>query len=187
MDRKHGEVSEMELEKNRKATLVPTAGVKFEDQVKVLRAYAVLGAKRDDGAHYKEVMRVTRLARTQISGLNSFLVMLGLLSSPKRGQYKPTGAVTTFSSKSPGEEDFTMLREEISHSPLFRITEQFFLIHGSGPRGDFVSYLMEEAASKEPARADSAIEWLVRVDLLRQDEQGVLSLSTGGCMVEHRN
>ncbi|MFW9800259.1 MAG: hypothetical protein ACFFD9_07480, partial [Candidatus Thorarchaeota archaeon] len=73
-------------------TLVPTSGVRFEDQVRVVRAYVVLSNNGTVPVHLKEVKGITRLARSQISGLNSFMVMLGLLEHVSRGHYKPTTA-----------------------------------------------------------------------------------------------
>ena len=166
----------MKVEENSSHTLVPTAGVKFEDQMKVVRAYVVLENDEQRLVHYKDVMKITRLARTQISGLNSFLVMLGLLTHESRGNYSPTDAARILCAQV-GEAAFLEIRTTIADSPLARRVRAYFLVHGSNSREELIEFLLDEANSKEPARADTAVEWLVRSGFLAESDDGMLRLN----------
>jgi hypothetical protein len=147
----------------------------FETQIRILRAYAVLG-KGEKPVHYKQVMRAARVARTQVAGVDSFFVGLGLLQSVSRGMYTATKQAIDFLGKGPGEEDFSKLSSLLIESELFRFVQNLFLIHGSLSRAQFINHLLEESGEKTPSRAERALEWLERAELIGFDEQGNVTI-----------
>ncbi|MFW9787159.1 MAG: hypothetical protein ACFFE2_15810 [Candidatus Thorarchaeota archaeon] len=147
--------------------LVPTSGVSFDDQVRIIRAYVVLSENGKNPVHYKDVMRITRLGRTQISGVNSFMVMLGLLVNTSRGNYSPTEAAIDFSNCDPGDENFTQIASILEKSLLFRNVNRYLRIHGGGMSQGLVEFIMEEAGTKEESRVSSALEWFSRSGLIQ--------------------
>ncbi len=151
-------------------TLVPTSGVRFQDQIRVVRAYVVLSNNGNEPVHLKEVKGITRLARSQISGLNSFMVMLGLLEHVSRGHYKPTTASVNLCSSDPGEEDFGQITTVLERSALFSFVEQYLRVHGGGSCQGLIEYIMEKAGTEETYRVQSAVEWLIRSGLVERGQ-----------------
>ena len=152
-------------------TLVPTSGVSFDNQVRIVRAYVVLSDNGTNPVHYKEVMRITRLGRTQISGVNSFLVMLGLLEKTSRGYYKPTAAAVSFCDCNPGAEDFEGLSPTLGNSMLFTHVEQYLKVHGGGSSTSLAEYIMERAETDQIFRVQSALEWLIRSGIIERNDR----------------
>ena len=68
----------------------------FDKQVLILRAYVVLSNMGKQPVHYKRVMTITNLARTQVSGVNAFFVGLGFLEIVEKGTYLPAKEVVKF-------------------------------------------------------------------------------------------
>ena len=158
-------------------SLIPNSDVKFDDQIKVLRAYVVLFNKSSEDIHYKDVMKITRLNRTQVSGLHSFLVMLGLLEFSKRGYYIPTESVRKMCAGLPGTEDFAEIKSSVSESPLFKKVRDFFLVHGDSPKQDLTEFILDESGGTISSRVENAIEWLIRTRILEENEDEILVLS----------
>ncbi|UCH03992.1 MAG: hypothetical protein JSW05_10450 [Candidatus Thorarchaeota archaeon] len=151
-------------------TLVPTSGVRFEDQVRVVRAYVILSNNGTEPVHLKEVKGITRLARSQISGLNSYMVQLGLLEHVSRGHYKPTTAAVNLCSSAPGEEDFSQVTAVLEGSALFSLVQQYLRVHGGGSSPGLIEYIMEKAGTEETYRVQSAVEWLIRSGLVERGQ-----------------
>lgn len=158
-------------------TIIPTSGVKFTDQVKSIRAYVVIASRDNNPVHYKGVMQITRLGRTQISGLNSFFVMLGLLEPSKKGYYIPTEAALTLCQNLPGEEEFSSIRDVLEKSYLSRTVREYFLVHGRSDRDSLIAFLLDQAGSKEASRASTAIDWLESVGLVKMRDDGLMELT----------
>ena len=150
-------------------TLVPTSGVSFEDQVRVVRAYVVLSDNGKTPVHYKDVMRIAQLGRSQISGVNSFLVTLGLLENTSRGDYKPTEAAVSLCNCEPDNEDFNTIASELERSLLFTYVDRYVRIHGGGMGQGLMEYIMGEAKTRERNRVSSALEWFIRAGLIESD------------------
>lgn len=122
-------------------------------------------------------MKITRLNRTQVSGLNSFLVMLGLLESSKRGYFIPTESARKMCAGSPRSEDFTEIKSPVLESALFRRVDDFFLVHGNSPKQDLIEFVLEESGGTISSRAENAIEWLIKSGTLTENDDGTLTLS----------
>ncbi|MHA2135739.1 MAG: hypothetical protein ACW99J_17930 [Candidatus Thorarchaeota archaeon] len=154
-------------------TLVPTSGVSFEDQVRIVRAYVVLSDNGSVPVHYKEVMRITRLGRTQISGVNSFVVMLGLLENTSRGNYLPTKVAIDLCNCNPGSEDFTLINTSLQQSDLYTYVDRYLKIHGGGMDQELLEYIGDESETKEHSRISSALEWFIRAGLIEDNSEEV--------------
>ncbi len=153
-------------------TLVPTSSMSFDKHILILRAYVVLSNNGIDVVHYKMVMRRTGLARTQISGVNSFFVSLGVLKKKAKGEYMPAEAVVHFVGNRPGNEVFFKLVSIVASSPLYNFVEGLLRIHGKVTKEDAIGYLLKESGEKTVSRAERALDWLEKVGLivLSQDE-----------------
>jgi len=159
-----------------KATLVPTSSMNFEKQVLILRAYVVLTKMGVEPVHYKRVMTATRLARSQISGVNSFFLGLGFLRKVDKGTYLPAEAVVRFYSDRHGDEDYSALKQTLVNSALHERVKGMVLIHGGATEQELVDYLLEESGEKTRSRARRALDWLERTNLIMIDEDGSVRL-----------
>ncbi len=164
-----------------KPTLVPTSSMKFEKHVLILRAYVVLTDNGKSPVHYKTVMKMTRLARTQISGTNAFFVGLGLLRKVDEGIYNPVDQSVLFIGEKPGDEDFSVLKPVLQYSALYRFIKGLIRIHGTVTVDDAVSFLLEESGEKSPERAKRALEWLEKCGLMStvDDEITLIDIKEG--------
>lgn len=153
------------------ATLVPTSGVAFKDQILVLRAYVVLSDFGNKPVHYKEIMEATGLARTQISGLNSFFSTLNFLEPEERAKYKPTEAVIRFFDPLLGREHFEELTPAIENSLLFSTIQNHILIHGEQTWEELVDFLLRKTHTTVSSRAERALEWLTLSNALSINSQ----------------
>ena len=156
----------MVANESEKDTIVPTSGMSFENQVLILRAYVILSEKGLKPIHYRKVMSATRLARTQISGVNEFFIGLGLLKRVEIGTYLPSEELVQFYSKDVGNEDYEKLRKPIRDSTLFRSVKGFILIHGFATENEIIDYLLEESGETTKSRAKRSLEWLERTQLI---------------------
>lgn len=155
-------------------TLVPTSSMSFEKQVRILRAYVVLSERGSKPIHYREVVSATRLARTQVSGVNSFFEGLGLIRKAAKGTYVPAEELVKFYSDVPGDEDYNYLRNLIDGSELHGRVRSFIQIHGSATEGELFDYLLDISGETTRSRASRALEWLTRTGLIRTCEDGTV-------------
>ncbi len=149
----------MDANESEVTTLVPTSSMSFENQVLILRAYVILSDKGSKPIHYKKVVSATRLARTQISGVNEFFIGLGLIKRTEKGTYLPSKELVRFYSKDLGNEDYEKLRKPIGDSTLFSSVKGFILIHGSATESEIIDYLLEESGETTRSRAKRSLEW----------------------------
>jgi hypothetical protein len=160
-----------------KPVLVPTSSMSFERQVLILRAYVVLTNKGTTPVHYKKVMRSTRLARSQISGVNSFFVSLGFLERVDEGTYIPKQAVVDFFSSKPGQEDYSNLVPALEKSPLFQFVRNLVLIHGTLSHDELIEHLLEESGEKTVSRAKRSLQWLEKTKLIEIDTESIVIIA----------
>ena len=89
--------------------MIPTQGVSNEKQRLILRAYVSLTKRGLEPIHYLEVVKRGRLGRTQVCGVNSFFVGLGLLEEVDKGTYLPTKAALDFLGDDLGEKNYNAI------------------------------------------------------------------------------
>lgn len=161
---------------------MPTAAVALEDQVRILRSYVTLSKNGTIDIHYKKVVEDTKLARTQISGVNSFFQSLGFLITPKRGYYRPVESVVRFANLLPPANPFLVLVDTIRESRLWKTILNKFVISQKTKieRVEIIKLILRLAASDEKYRAESALSWLIRAGFLIEDGEKYLSLSSEG-------
>lgn len=157
-------------------TLVPTSSMSFEKQIRVLKAYIVLSNRGIEPLHYKQVLRFTRLARTQISGVNAFFVSLGFLKRVERGTYIPTDAFLQSQPFAHGRVQLESLQPIVRDSPLYSFVRGVLMIHGEVQVDGLVALLLEESGESTKSRAKRALEWLERTKLITVDEKGNVGL-----------
>ncbi len=157
-------------------TLVPTSSMSFEKQVLILRAYVVLTSMGKEPVHYERVMAATRLARTQISGVNSFFLGLGFLKKVEKGTYLPAKEVVEFYNKEPGKDDYLALKPLVSESLLYQRVRGMIMIHGSATEAESLKYLLDESGETMKDRAKRALEWLERVGLISISGDGYVQV-----------
>jgi len=159
-----------------KATLVPTSSMSFEKQVLILRAYVVLTRMGVEPIQYKRVVTATRLARTQISGVNSFFLGLGFLKKVEKGTYLPAKEVVEFYNEELGKENYSALKPLVAGSTLYRRVSGMIMIHGSATKEEIIEYLLEESGEKTGSRAGRALEWLEHAGLIAIGNSGDIRL-----------
>ncbi len=160
-----------------RATLVPTSSMSFEKQVLILRAYVILTSKGTAPVHYRRVMRSTRLARTQISGVNSFFASIGFLERVDEGTYIPTQAVVDFFGIKPSQEDYSKLVPALEKSPLFQLVKDLVLIHGTLSHDELIEHLLEESGGKTVSRVKRALQWLEKTKLIEVDTESIVKIA----------
>jgi len=151
----------------------------FEKQVLILRAYVVYSEKGLNPVHYRTVVSATRVARTQVSGVNAFFTGLGFIRRTGKGTYVPTAECVRFYSDEPGKEDYNYLREPVERSELYSRVRNFVQVHGSTTEKQIVNYLLDLSGETTPSRARRALEWLVRTNLVRIGDEGSLEMTKG--------
>lgn len=164
------------VEEDDKVTLVPTSSMDFDKQVLILRAYVVLSNMGKQPVHYKRVMTITNLARTQVSGVNAFFVGLGFLEIVEKGTYLPAKEVVKFYNETPGEEDYTSLQPVLMSSQLYDKIRSLILIHGKTTEDDLITYLLEESGETTRSRAKRALDWLECTGLISIDDNSNVHL-----------
>lgn len=157
-------------------TIVPTSGMSFDRQIMILRAYVVLSDFGRSPVQYLRVVNTLNIARSQVSGVNSFFVGLGLLNQVEDGLYLPTACTLEFYSQMPGTEDFSKIKRCIESSELFQIVRNFILIHGSASETTILSEVLRASGTSTNARARRAIEWLARCELIEINDDEVISI-----------
>lgn len=165
------------MDKNNTTTLVPTSGMSFEHQVKILRTYLVLSKMGEVPVHFKKVMRMTESARSQISGVNSFFEGLGFLERVETGTYKPTSEILGFYSNTPGEENFKELSSSLEKSELFQFVKDAVMIHGDPSLETLLSLLLKESRTQTKSRARRAIQWLASSGLITIDDENIVHIT----------
>ncbi|MHA1246802.1 MAG: hypothetical protein ACTSPE_05700 [Candidatus Thorarchaeota archaeon] len=159
------------MPEGKRVTIVPTSSMSFEKQVLVLRAYVVLSNMGRDSVHYKKVVRITKMARTQVSGVNAFFVTQGFLKPSGRGLYLPTQETVEFYSSQPGRETYSALTSILRESPLFNLVRGAVLIHGHATVDEIIDLLLTESGEKTRSRAKRALQWLERCGLIEIDAE----------------
>jgi len=167
---------------------MPTAAIALEDQVKILRSYVALSKEGQLEVHYMKVVDDTKLARTQISGVNAFFVSLGFLSSTKRGYYSPTSSIIQFVSTKPPTNPFPFLADTLRNSRLWDMITNKFVVSQQQKveKNDIVRIILRLTSSNEKYRAESALEWFFRSNLLKivnHDEVEIVQSETPNNMV----
>lgn len=154
---------------NEKTTWMPTAAVSLEDQVKILQSYVALSKSGKIEVHYKNVVEDTKLGRTQISGVNAFFQSLGFLTSTKRGFYVPTDSVIQSISVKPPANPFPLLADTLRNSRLWDMIANKFVVtqQKQVEKSNLVRTVLRLADSSEKYRAESALEWFFRANLLK--------------------
>ena len=150
-----------------KVTLVPTSSMDLDKQVLILRAYVVLTKMGTQPVHYKRVVSMTRVARSQASGVNAFFIGLGFLKRVDKGTYMPAKELIEFYSETPGEENFLALTSLLRQSTLFDTVENLLLVHGQATEKEVIDYLLEESGEKTESRARRALDWLEKARLIK--------------------
>ncbi|MFW9803812.1 MAG: hypothetical protein ACFFFC_14215 [Candidatus Thorarchaeota archaeon] len=161
-----------------KPTLVPTSSMNFEKQVRILRAYVVLTNYGKAPVHYIQVVRSSRVARTQVSGVNSFFVTLGFLEEVEQGIYLPKKEVVDFFNETPGEENFGTLSPLLKESPLYNFIKNLILIHGIVTYEQGIEHLLEESGEKTVSRAKRSLDWLQRSGLIALKDGNLIVLTS---------
>ncbi|MHA2005639.1 MAG: hypothetical protein ACW960_16375, partial [Candidatus Thorarchaeota archaeon] len=162
------------MSEEERITLVPTSSMDFEKQVLILRSFVVLTDMGKNPVHYKRVVSMTRTARSQISGTNSFFVGLGFLKRVDKGTYLPAKELVEFFSKTPGEEDFLVLRPLLEKSALFATVKNLMLVHGEATEKETIEYVLRESGEKTESRARRALDWLEKAGLVFINPRGQL-------------
>ncbi|MFW9888061.1 MAG: hypothetical protein ACFFER_07765 [Candidatus Thorarchaeota archaeon] len=158
-------------------SLVPTAGMDFSTHILILRGYVVLSDFGKNPVHYKTVVDQLNVSRTQVSGVNSFFVGLGFLQQIDTGTYTPTKCAIEFYSKKPGEESFENAKACVAQSDLYNRIKSLVLIHGEVSWERVVSEIMRASGTTVKSRAERALEWLMRCDLIQKDKTDAVILS----------
>ena len=152
-------------------TMIPTQGVSNEKQRLILRAYALLTKKGISPIHYLEVVKRGRLGRTQVCGVNSFFVGLGLLEEVDKGTYLPTKAALDFLGDDLNEQNYSAIASVLKTSCLYDFVQGQIAIHENITYTDLVEDLLKESQSKEAYRAKRALDWLLFASLIESNEE----------------
>jgi hypothetical protein len=158
-------------------TLLPTAGMAFRTQVLIMRAYVVLTESGQKPIHYLDVVRRANLHRTQVSGVNSFFVGLGMLVETENGKYLPTDSAVVAFQGTPGSEDFSSLREPLQKTRLFQFVRDQLMIQDAISSDDLERQLIAEAWKGVRSRARRSLQWLEAAGLIRITEDSLVVLS----------
>ena len=121
-------------------------------------------------------MAITKLARTQISGVNSFFVGLGFLNSIEKGTYLPAKEVIEFYTEKPGDENYSSLQPVVRTSSLYEKIRSLILVHGKATETGLIDYLLEESGETTKSRAKRALDWLEHTGLLTIEENEEVQL-----------
>jgi hypothetical protein len=157
-------------------TIIPTQGVSNEKQRLILRAYASLTNRGTEPIHYLEIVKRGRLGRTQVCGVNSFFVNLGLLKEVDKGKYLPTKATLEFLGDDFNKQNYEALNSVLKSSRLYDFVQGQIAIHGSIIYDDLVQDLLKEAQSSESYRAKRALDWLLFANLIEITEEGYVRI-----------
>lgn len=157
-------------------SLIPTQGVSNEKQRLILRAYASLTKKGTEPIHYLEVVKRGRLGRTQVCGVNSFFVELGLLKEVEKGTYLPTKATLDFLGDDLNDHNYDMINPVLRTSCLYDFIQGQIAIHGDITYDDLVGDLLKESHSSEVYRAKRALDWLLFANLIETTVEGYVRI-----------